>query len=338
MESANLKDYIFAQEQDRERVTINRFFADQGALLGRPFNSRLGWNLPFMWLGLRLPHERLLSHYNRPPKKFRGDVDVMGGALEPVSREEYERCLNYLIEEGKRLRAELPEEHRYDNEEEIPPPHNLASKMVVELGKIKWPPRLTYIAATEVKAAYYNARGDLKGKGSEYNGRDQARELCEMGYDRVALSRFIVTEPTESGTFNPWMVASARSSRAMDEYLDHPDPQKHGIYIEEQDPYGTILISNGAVLGKSEHMAGGMTSKWLLEPPLNPYQSHTVDIRRAMEETLLEVMSRHPVPLTYPVLVLACSDRVCGNLYVATRPNPEEVCPLCHKPPCSGKF
>lgn len=286
MEPANLKDYIFAQEQDRERVTINRFFADQGALLGHPFNARMEWNLPFMWLGLRLPHERLLSRCNRPPKKFRGDVDVMGGSLEPVSYEEYKRCLNYLIEEGKRLRLELPEEYRYD-EEEPPPPHNDASKLIVELGKIKWPPSLSYIAATEVKAAYYNARGDLKGKGSEYNGRDQAKELCEMGFDRVGLARFIVTEPTDSGQNNPWMVASDRSSRAMDKYLDHPNPQKRGIHIEEEDPFGTVLISNGAVLGKLEHMAGGMTWDWLREPPLNPYRSQASEIRRAIEETLL---------------------------------------------------
>ena len=60
-------------------------------------------------------------------------------------------------------------------------------EMVYE-GKVKWPPDLSYIAAVEAKAAYYNAAGDLKAAGGKRKGRSQARELCLMGFDRVALA------------------------------------------------------------------------------------------------------------------------------------------------------
>ncbi len=331
MEPADLKDYIFAQEEKRERVTVNRFIATQGSLLAGRFTRPLGWSLPFMWLGLRIPHRRLLRGYNCPPKKFKGDVDILGGCLEPVSPEEYERCKAILWEEDKRINVTLPEEYR-KNEVSPPAPYYI-SRLVVESSKIKWPPDLTHIAATEVKAAYYDKTAVLKHKESEYNGRDQAKTLCRMGFDRVGLMRFVVTEPIDSGKFNPWMIAAHRSSKAMDEYLSHPDPQKQGIYFEPHDPYGTLLISNGAVLGKLEDMAGDVTAKWLHQPPPNPYKEQAAELRAVVEKNLRDIMSCHPVPTSFPILILACSDNNCGNVYVAAVPNPDQPCPACGQKP-----
>lgn len=331
MEPAKLKDYISEQGNKRERVTVNRLVAARGGLLGGRFTRPLGWGLPFSWLGLRIPHRRLLRGYDCPPKRFKGDVDVLGGPLEPASPEEYERCRAILLEESKRVDATLPEEYR---EEEVsePAPYYV-SMLLVESGKIKWPPDLSHVAAAEVKAARYDRTGDLKHRESEYSGRDQAEELCRMGFDRVALMKFVVTEPVDSGDLNPWAVASHRSSRAMDEYLSHPDPRKQGVYCEPGDPYGTLLISSGAVLGKLEDMAGDMTGQWLRQPPPNRYREQATELRAVIEENLREVMSRRPVPTSVPVLVLACSDDGCGNVYVAGLPDPDQPCPACGNPP-----
>lgn len=195
---------------------------------------------------------------------------------------------------------------------------------------------LTYIAAVEVKAAYYSADADLKAAGNKHNGRHQARELYEMGFDRVALARFVVTEPVDVPGHHPWMVAGARSSRAMDEYLNEPK----GILVKDNDPFGTVLVSDGSVLGKLEHHARSTSAEWLKHPPENPYKEGAAEIRKVIENNLTEVMSRHPFPRTFPVLVLACSDDNCGNLYVTgtyfdfkTVENHLPQCPDCGKPP-----
>lgn len=149
-----------------------------------------------------------------------------------------------------------------------------------------------------------------------------------MGFDRVALARFVVTQPVEPNDYHPWMVASSRSSRAMDDYLD----DTKGIQVKDDDPFGTILVSSGAVLGKLEHLAGGTSGEWLREPPDNPHKTQAAELRQAVETNLLEVMSRHPFPRTFPVLILACSDDKCGQLYV-TGANPDAACPECGKQP-----
>lgn len=315
MEPADPKDYISAREQDREAVLIRRFFADQSGHLDHWLGSALRWNLPVVWLGLRIPHERLLRGYGRPPKKFRGDVDVFGASLQASSEEEYR---SYVA----KVREIIPPEAHPSWVEWC------TVQEMVHDGKTKWPPDLSYIAAAEVKAAYYNADDDLKGAGGKHNGRDQARELCRMGFDRVALARFVVTEPLTSETYHPWMLASARSGMARDDYMGEPKR----IFGEEDDPFGTVLISGGAVPGKLEHLAGTTSADWLRRPPDNPFRQEAAALRQAVEGNLLEVMGRHPFPRTFPVLILACSDDRCGHLYV-TGADPNAACPTCGKPP-----
>lgn len=315
MEQAEPKDYIYAHEQDRESVLIKRLFADQGPHLTNWFRPTLGWNLPVVWLGLRIPHERLLRGYSRPPKKFLGDVDVFGASLQVSSDDEY-RCHVQKV-------AELCDSETHPTQVQW-----LAALDFIYDGKIKWPPDLTYVAAVEVKAAYYDADGNLKAAGNKFNGRNQARELCRMGFDRVALARFVVTEPVVSEKYHAWMLASARAGMARDDYMD----EQKGIFIKEDDPYGTVLISGGAVPGKLEHRAGTSSAEWLRKPPDNPLKKEAESVRRAVEKNLLEVMSRYPFPRTFPVLILACSDNRCGHLYI-TGADPDAACPNCGKPP-----
>jgi hypothetical protein len=315
MEPSRPTDFIYAQERNRESVLIRRFFADQGGHLNHWFRPALKWSLPVVWLGLRIPHERLLRGYNRQPKKFLGDVDVFGASLQASSEDEYRRYV------AKARELIPPEAH--------PSWVDWCAMLdMVYEGKTKWPPDLSYIAAVEAKAAYYNADDDLKAAGDKYNGRDQALELCWMGFDRVALARFVVTEPVVADNNHPWMLASARSGMARDDYLD----EQKGIFVKEEDPYGTVLISCGAVPGKLEHMAGSTGAEWVREPHDNPLKTESAAARRVVEDNLMELMSRCPFPRTFPVLILACSDAQCGNLYV-TGADPNALCPNCGKQP-----
>ena len=315
MEKVELKDYIFGQERNREALTINRFFADRLSFLGFWFAPTLKWELPYVWLGFRIPHKRLLKGFDCPPNRFLGDVDVFGACLETSSPIEYQE---YWSKTKAMFRPTAD-------------PTQVQSAVIQTMiaeGKAKWPPSLSYITAAEVKAAYFNARAELKAAGDKYNGRDQALELCKMGFDRVGLVRFVVTEPIPSGGRHPWTVASARSAMAMDDYTD----DSKGIFVANDDPYGTILISTGAVLGNLEHMAGGTSGEWFREPPDNPYRNDASSVREAINANLLELFSRNKYPRTFPVLVLACSDEKCAELYVSGA-DPNATCPNCGKQP-----
>ena len=145
----------------------------------------------------------------------------------------------------------------------------------------------------------------------------------------------MVTEPVDVPGHHPWMVASARSSKAMDEYLSEPK----GILVKEDDPFGTVLVSDGSVLGKLEHHAGSTSAEWLKDPPENPCKERAAEIRKVIEENLTDVMSKYSFPRTFPVLLLACSDDKCGSLYVTatyfdvtTAENHFPPCPNCGKP------
>jgi hypothetical protein len=308
-------DYIFAKKEQRERTAINRLIANRGGAIKTALNSQLRWGLPWAWLGLRIPQRRLLRGVDLPAKSFLGDVDVFGAPLQPASQEEYN---GFVKEAAEQLDAEAhPSWH-----------HQIASVMVLERRRLKWPPDLNYLAASEVKVAYYGADDTLKatGSGSQESDRTQARRLCEMGFDRVALTRIIVTEPVAPGRMHPWMEASARSGIAGNEFRDK------GIHLSPCDPFGTVLAMVGAVPGGLEDMRGSTSWKWLQDVPDNPLKENVAALHSIIERNLMEVMSDYPIPINVPVLILACSDEKCGEIYIS-EVDPEKLCQKCGKEP-----
>jgi hypothetical protein len=79
-------------------------------------------------------------------------------------------------------------------------------------------------------------------------------------------------------------------------------------------------------------MRGSTSWQWLQDVPDNPLKEDAAGLRKIIERNLTEVMGRHQIPVNVPVLILACSDEVCGELYVSEG-NPESVCPKCGKEP-----
>ena len=242
-------------------------------------------------------------------------LTCLGGPLQPASQEEYTR---FVAEAANRLSPRAhPSWH-----------HQIASMMVLERRRLKWPPDLAYVAASEVKVAYYDAENNLKATkvGSQQSDRTQARRLCEMGFDRVALTRIIVTEPVAPGRMHPWIEAAARSGDAGDEFRDK------GVWVTPDDAFGTLLVMQGTVPGGLEDMRGSTSWQWLQDTPDNPLKEEAVGLRKIIERNLTDVMSRHQIPVSVPVLILACSSETCGELYVSES-NPEALCPLCGKEP-----
>lgn len=283
-------DYIFAQGTRRERTAINRLIADHGSGIKEALNSQLHWSLPWAWIGLRIPQRRLLRGTEMPPKKFLGDIDVFGAPLRASSLDEYN---DFVKEAAEQLNGE-----GHPNWQ-----HYFASLMVLERRRLQWPPDLDFIAATEVKVAYYTADGTLKasGLGGQQSDRTQARHLCKMGFDRVALTRMIVTEPVAPSQMHLWMEAAARSANAGDEFRDK-------VHVKSDDPFGTLLVTIGAIPGGLEDMRGSTTCQWVKDVPENLLKEDAIGLRKIVESNLREVMSRYPIPTSVPVVLLACSD------------------------------
>jgi hypothetical protein len=98
------------------------------------------------------------------------------------------------------------------------------------------------------------------------------------------------------------------------------------------DPFGTLLIMQGTVPGGLEDMRGSTSWQWLQDTLDNPLKEGATGLRKMMKGNLTDVMSRHQIPVSVPVLVLACSNETCGELYVSEG-NPEGLCPQCGKEP-----
>lgn len=147
-----------------------------------------------------------------------------------------------------------------------------------------------------------------------------------MGLDRVALVRLLVTEPVAPGEIHPWIESGIRSGDAADE-------MRQKRRAEEDDPFGTLLFSVGAVAGGLEHERGSTTECEPLRPvPKNPLREKASGVRNIVERNLHELMSRYQAPRGVPALILASSDEACGNLYLAIA-NPDVPCPQCGRPP-----
>lgn len=88
----------------------------------------------------------------------------------------------------------------------------------------------------------------------------------------------------------------------------------------------------GAIPGGLEDMRGSTTCQWVKDVPENLLKEDAIGLRRIVESNLREVMSRYPMPTSVPVLLLACSDEKCGEVYVSES-NLEKPCPKCGKTP-----
>jgi hypothetical protein len=312
--------YIFAQGNERERTAIYRLIADSGSSLSSVFYEQLGLALPCCWLGIRIPQRALLEGLQLSENQFNGDIDFFGGNLQPYSEAKF---LQY-VEEFKDEKSHPSWAYKF------------AQMQTLHRGEIKWIPSLNYIAASECKTPYFNAKGELKATsmGSQRNHRLQAFELCEMGFNKVALTRIIVTEPVNSKVTHPWFEAMQRGHIAS-EILENNTQDKLGnnkLIVEEKDTFGTVIVSVGAVSGGMENDRGSLSWKWFKDVPENPLTEKASPIRKVMEYNLAKIMSQFPVPRNIPVLLLACSNKKCQYIYI-TETNLNILCPRCKSQP-----
>ena len=296
----------------REAEAVNRVLVHGQGLFGWRLQPLMNWPLPWMWLALRIPHDRLVGKAMAAEHGWKGDVDVFGGPLlwedDPVVVEAHAR----FAASGGAYAAQL------------------AASSLVEEDRVPWPPDLRSLTAAEVKAARYDQDGALKSTGLNPNeqrhARKQAKVLCDMGFDRVLLLRFLAGEAVYDAP-SPWLEAAGRNAQAS---------QDHGAatIFEPDDPFGTVTIGVGAVPAGAEHLHGAGGVKVFQAPPLNPVReaAGAVAAMRAVKDAVAGVLATVGQPKRFPVVVLACSSNRCARLY-ASPANPALPCPSCGAAP-----
>lgn len=296
----------------REAEAVNRLLVHGQGLFGHVLYPLMNWPLPWMWLGLRIPHGRLVGRAVAEEHRWRGDVDVFGGPLlwgdDPVV---VEACERVALSGGAQAAQ-------------------LAALSLVEENRFPWPPDLRGLTAAEVKAARYDRDGTLKSTGLNPNEQGHARKqadiLCDMGFEKVLLLRFLLGEAV-AGSPSPWLEAAGRDADAG---------RRHGaeVIVTPGDPFGTVTIGVGAIHAGPEHLHGAGGPKVLQAPPLNPRRDEDTAsaAMRAIKETVLRVLSTVPQPKRFPVLILACGPKGCGALY-ASLADPNLACPTCGTAP-----
>ena len=104
------------------------------------------------------------------------------------------------------------------------------------------------------------------------------------------------------------------------------------MLVEEKDPFGTVLVSVGAVSGGLEDNRKALSWRWIKAVPENPLFEQSEKIRKTIEKNLKEIMDKFPIPRNTPVLLLACSNKRCKYIYI-TETNFDVHCPQCKSLP-----
>jgi hypothetical protein len=295
-----MRDHLFVggpTGEDRERDCIRWLVLEAG---GMPFSrwlSPLGWGLPMSWLAVSIPTDRLVSDSTKLP----GDVDILGGPLSP----EPGAWTAGMAKAQRELPLASPELHA-----------SLAWAYVNEVGGIEWPPRLEFIAAAEVRASWFTKDGALKatglGAGDQRSYMAKATGLCRLGFDRVSLLRIVAGEPASGHGLNPWIEAVARadaSARTL----------SIGLRITREDPYGSIILSVGALPGRDEVMSGSGSVEILNHGARNLLSKNAQAVRRRAEisAALQAAFQDVPAPSRRPAVLLACRSNECRKLFWA---------------------
>lgn len=293
--------HLYDVPKRREAETLRRMLTPRGpsgALADVLGFGQLGW------MGLGLPTSRL---YPDATPNAPGDIDIVGGPLSALDTPTWEAAL--AAAKG----------HPY-----------LASLHLLVHGGIAWPPVLSRVGAVDAKVARCELSGHTRrrslGPQTQEDARAQARGLCELGFDRVALARIVVSHPVHANVGSSWMAAGAIAGDAADRYAD-------SVIAPPDDPFETLVLSLGAVAHKTEDLAGAEGLHLRENAGPNPLrQTATALVARAsFEGRLREVFSARPRPIGTPVFVLACAKtKRCGELY--TTCDSKAPCPRCSGP------
>jgi hypothetical protein len=293
--------HLYSVTARREAETVRRLVAPSGP---KDLIAEVLGCGQFAWIGLCLPTDRLLG---REYSSIPGDVDLLGGPLHPGSQAAWDEAL--LRRKG----------HPY-----------IAMLDLAVSGGIAWPPVLDDMGAAEVKVVRCEVGGRTRrrGLGAREQGlaRRQALGLCELGFDRIALLRVVVSPPACPCAGSPWLVAGSIASRAARRYA-------RDVHTTASDPFCTAVLALGAVASATEDNAGSLgcvAAENLRANPLRALPLAQVN-RRAMEGRLREAFLARPRPLGAPLFVLACARaKRCGEFFVTNEST--TGCPRCGGP------
>lgn len=290
--------HLYDVPDRREAETIRRLVGPAGppGELGQIFGFH-----QFGWIGLGLPTSNICDTVTPHAP---GDIDILGGPF---------TCSD---NDAHRAAVTAANGNSY-----------LAGLHLLVHGGLDWPPTLSYLAGIEAKAARCEARGRTRrrslGEQTQAEARGQALGLCELGLDRVALARIVVSPPISARAGSSWMAAGAVASVAADRYAQ-------SVIVHPDDPFETIVLSLGAVAHATEDVAGSFSCHARANVGPNPLRllPAPVQARSALEARLHDVFLQGPMPKAAPLFILACAKtKRCGRLYVTG--TVDARCPSC---------
>jgi hypothetical protein len=222
--------HIHAAGEDREDVATDRYLDSPN---GPNLLAQLG--LPgAWWCALRFSRERVLG------ERRDGDIDIVAGPLE----------LELTADERKQRIADEAKRNRLDT-----PPGLIASDAMERAaleGHVRWPPRMDYVVACEVKASWFDTESGVWKRtqtGQATKIRGQLELLVDHGFNRVGFFHVSATRPRELGSGNPWLVASGDSAEAADTFTQVVSPDM----LPTVGLFSTVM---GAVAHKTEEFSG----------------------------------------------------------------------------------
>jgi len=202
--------------------------------------------------------------------------------------------------------------------------------------KIDW----SYLVGLEIKAAYYNNEDKLKSAGlvSKHEGvqriankqkgaRKQANRIFECGFDQIGLLHIISTEPREESSrgIQSWFLADEARNKSEQEVIPL-------IHTESNDPFGTLLLTIGAVPDKLEDESG-VWGRIKVIKEMKTHSEQPIDFKQKLQNETEKTILKYSEKVSWPILMLACSDRGCRTLYVTTVHSLEN-CPVCGARSC----
>lgn len=199
-------------------------------------------------------------------------------------------CCGSRLEIRKKLLRRHPRSDQLDGDVDL-----LAIPLTLEAsGKFRWPPLLDFIAAAEFKVTTVDVEGNVNPHAlneiGQEEARTQARKLCLLGFNRVALVYCVVNEPGLPTIGSSWMFNSVR-------VVDAADRLSSRLKADATDPFGTLILPIAAIPGRPEAEAGGSSdTAWTIAPVAeNPLRLNPIVAarRRRLEDNLERVLRRY---------------------------------------------
>lgn len=194
------------------------------------------------------------------------------------------------------------------------------------------------VVAIEIKTMLYNKNKELFSRKfslqnisqpdkKQHKIRRQVIKLCELGFNDVCLLYILISEPIDIqyGNIMDWINAGDFVVAGLDKY-------RNQIRSDDNDRFTTMSLNIGSMGHKPENMAGTIITHVFNKPQVNSTLDRRNKFRIALEEKIGNLFPFQVQGTNIPLIIRACSDYKCQNLYVYSIRH-DINCPRCGAKP-----